>query len=463
MLHEWAQAALQAAADGGPLIFLALACATLLSEDLTCIAAGLLVAQGSLAFGPATAACFVGILSGDLLLVLIGRTLGRQSLQVVPLRWWAPPALVERAEEWFRRRGPALIFASRFMPGTRVPVYFAAGALRAPMLRFAGWFALACAIWTPLLVGAAAAFGEAALRVFASWASVAPALLLAGAAAWLSAKAALNLSTWRGRRLALGRWRRLTRWQCWPAWLLHAPVWFQVLALGLRHRGCTLFTAANTARARHAPAPARADGDVVVGLGFSRDRDDAPARLLGLVAWQPIVVTGDGRRSLESLLLSDDRGVTVGHFLLRELGARADDIPAAGERTVIVPTTPRARGILFRDASAWLTPQFEAALQAAAREQAHLRLGWLELRAGSLEALPRGEFSVAAADDLLRHPEHVYDPERSLRDAWGRLLRVWRLGFQLGAQNRAAGRRPFSAGETWRWLRGREADPSRAS
>lgn len=189
------------------MVFVALAFATLLSEDLTCIAAGLLVAQGALTFVPATAACYVGILSGDMLLVLIGRTLGRQSLERAPLRWWASPTLVKRAEHWFERRGPVLIFASRFMPGTRVPAYFAAGALRAPMAKFIGWFALACAVWTPLLVGITVIFGETALRAFASWASVAPALAIAGIAAWFAAKAAVNLSTRRGRRLARRRWR----------------------------------------------------------------------------------------------------------------------------------------------------------------------------------------------------------------------------------------------------------------
>jgi membrane protein DedA with SNARE-associated domain len=217
MLHEWAQAALRAAAEGGPLVFFAIAFATLITEDLTCIAVGLLVAQGTLSLVPATLACYVGILGGDMLLVLIGRTLGRHSLEFAPLRWWVSPKLVARAEYWFERHGPALIFASRFMPGTRVPAYFAAGALRAPLGRFFGWFALACAIWTPLLVGVTVMFGETALHVFASWASVAPALLIAGVAAWLTAKAAVNLSSRHGRRLALRRWRRLTRGKFWRA------------------------------------------------------------------------------------------------------------------------------------------------------------------------------------------------------------------------------------------------------
>src|SRR5438093_1393002 len=106
MLHEWAQQALAAAAGGGVTVFAALAIATLLTEDLTCIAAGLLVTQGAISFVPATSACFVGILSGDLVLVLIGRTLGRHSLRTAPLRWWISASMVARAAACSQPRPP---------------------------------------------------------------------------------------------------------------------------------------------------------------------------------------------------------------------------------------------------------------------------------------------------------------------------------------------------------------------
>ena len=49
-------------------ILVLLVFATFLAEDLTCIAAGLLVARGVLGFWLASFACFLGIYLGDLLL-----------------------------------------------------------------------------------------------------------------------------------------------------------------------------------------------------------------------------------------------------------------------------------------------------------------------------------------------------------------------------------------------------------
>lgn len=235
-------------ADGGGLLLLlaGLALATLLSEDLTCVAAGLLVARGVLDFPAAVGACLVGIFAGDLLLVVAGRTLGRGAVERAPIRWLVSPAALERAERWFEARGLRLIVASRFLPGSRLPLYLAAGVLRAPVRPLALALAGAAAVWTPLLVGLSWATGGAVERWFASyehWAlpGLAAALLLA----LLVVKVLLPALTWRGRRLLLGRFRRATRWEFWPLALFNAPVLTYVLWLGLRHRGLALFTAAN--------------------------------------------------------------------------------------------------------------------------------------------------------------------------------------------------------------------------
>jgi membrane protein DedA with SNARE-associated domain len=244
-MESFVQSVLAQVADGSVLSLLALALATLISEDLACIAAGLLVAQGSLTFGPATLACFTGILAGDYGLVILGRVAGRRSLELAPLKWWVTPAAVLRAEQWFAQRGPRLILVSRFMPGTRLPTYVAAGLLRAPLLEFAGWFVLACALWTPLLVGVSALVGHRVLQWYAEWTRLVPALILAGVLAWAATWILVRLSTWRSRRLLLMRWRRLTRWEFWPMWAVYPPVIAQILWLGLKHRSLTLFTATN--------------------------------------------------------------------------------------------------------------------------------------------------------------------------------------------------------------------------
>lgn len=224
-----------------------LALATLVSEDLACIGAGALAAQGRIGLLEASLACFVGIYVGDILLFLAGRLVGRRALRVAPLRWFLAEVDVERAARWFESRGAAAIFLSRFLPGTRLPTYFAAGALGASFWRFALYFALAAGLWTPILVWIASRLGGELLHNVELFRDALPlALLTLVVSVLVLLKLLLPLATWRGRRTLVGRYRRWRHWEFWPRWLFYPPLVLYVAFLGLvRHRRPTLFTAVN--------------------------------------------------------------------------------------------------------------------------------------------------------------------------------------------------------------------------
>jgi len=232
-------------AAGTWMLLLGLALATFLAEDLTCIAAGLLVAQERLGFVAASVACAVGIFVGDLLLVAAGRSLGRHAVERAPLSWVISPAALTRAEGWFEARGVRMVLLSRFVPGSRLPLYVAAGVLRAPLRPIVVALAAASIVWTPLLVGLSRATGGAVVAWFEryeAWALVA--VLVSAAVTLLVVKVVVPAFTWRGRRLLLSRWRRWTRWEFWPVWLVSVPVFLHWRRLGLAHRNLALFTAA---------------------------------------------------------------------------------------------------------------------------------------------------------------------------------------------------------------------------
>jgi membrane protein DedA with SNARE-associated domain len=225
-----------------------LALATLVSEDLTCIAAGLLVAQGQIGFVAATFACAFGIFVGDLLLFWAGRALGRPWVRRRPLSWVLSPEKIDSSSEWFRHKGPTVIFLSRFVPGSRLPTYFTAGLLHTSFWKFVLYFGIAVLAWTPILVGVSSLAGARAL----AWFGVFERYALLGFAAlvftvWILVWLLRNLLTHRGRRLLAGRIRKWTHWEFWPAWVFYLPVVLWVLWLGIRNKRLALFTAANPA------------------------------------------------------------------------------------------------------------------------------------------------------------------------------------------------------------------------
>lgn len=225
---------------------LLIALATFVSEDLACIGAGLLIARGSLPWLPGVAACFAGIFVGDLLLYAAGRLAGSTVVKAAPLKWFVRPEDLARSCRWFTARGPGLILWGRFVPGTRLPTYVAAGVLRVRSALFSLWALIAAALWTPLLVGAAALFGAASSAWFQGFRERAfPWIAVSAVGALLAIRVAALLSSAAARRRFLARWDRVRRWEFWPAWLFYAPLGAWIAWLMVRHRSPTLFTSAN--------------------------------------------------------------------------------------------------------------------------------------------------------------------------------------------------------------------------
>jgi membrane protein DedA with SNARE-associated domain len=215
--------------------FLLIALSTFISEDLTCIATGALIAGGEIGFVPGAITCVTGIFFGDLLLYCAGRFIGRPILGWRPLRKLLTSEKVDAASFWLEKRGAGVVILSRFTPGLRLPTYVAAGLLKTRFWTFSAYFLLAAFLWTPALVGAAALLGKSLPRLnFAG-----PALLIV---AFPLRKPRPCWQTW--RRL-LGWFRRRTRWEFWPPWLAYIPVVPYILFQGIKHRSLVLFTAAN--------------------------------------------------------------------------------------------------------------------------------------------------------------------------------------------------------------------------
>lgn len=188
----------------------AVSLATLVSEDLACIAAGMLASEGVLTVGWAILASFLGIFFGDVLLYFLGRIGGIALLRRVPFRWVIREDRIVQAENLFREHGAKLIFSSRLLPGSRLPIYAAAGVLGYPLWRFALFMALAGALSAITLVGISFRLGEVVfdwLEIYESYAL--PILISAVILVWIGVKLFEILATRRSRLVFLARLRRV--------------------------------------------------------------------------------------------------------------------------------------------------------------------------------------------------------------------------------------------------------------
>jgi len=486
----------------------------LLAEDVTCIAAGALVASGRIGFLEAALACFIGITIGDLGLYVAGRLIGRRILELPLIKSRISPVQLERASAWLAQRGAVVVFASRFTPGMRLPVYLAAGTLRTSAVRFTLYFTIASAVWTPILVGASAWLGRENAR-----------LLALAAAAFLVSS---YLFTWERRRRLLGLWRSIVRWEFWPVWAAYLPVLPWILILAVRHRSLTLFTVSNPGilaggfageskseiltalepsgavapftivrAGEPSPAPQQwpvvlkpdvgergdgvviahdeaawsrylksAPGDTIVqtyvpglefGILYCRHPDERQGRILSITEKRFPAVTGDGRRTLKELILADDRAVCLASVYLTR---NPDRTPSAGERVVLVNIGSHCKGAMFMDARRVCTPELTARIDEISKVHPEFYLGRYDVRTPSLQHLQNGQFTVIELNGVTGEPAHTYDPSVSLLDAYRAMFLHWRLAFQIGARNRERGYSPIGFAALWRIVRERGGSPS---
>lgn len=218
---------------------------TFIQEDVPTVTAALWTASGRLAWPYGYLGCFAGIWFGDALLYLVARGWGRRLLDARWARRWVNADQVKRSERWFAEKGDRLLWTSRFVPGTRLPTYLAAGILRLPMTRFLWITGVAVALWTSLLFALTFWFGPKVLQVLNRWTSHAGKWAIAFLVSFWVVSA-----LWKRRQVIREqRWfismQKLSRWEFWPAWAFYFPVVLRCLALAIRYRGLTVPTASN--------------------------------------------------------------------------------------------------------------------------------------------------------------------------------------------------------------------------
>lgn len=230
----------------GPLaLFFILAVSTFFSEDLACLTAGTLAAQGRINLALAIFACFLGIFIGDVLLFLLGRLGGTAVLKFRFVERFVTEKTLQKAARFLEKYGIWAIFLSRFTPGLRLPTYVLAGVLQTSFWKFTLFFFLATAFWTPILVGGSAWLGEEFFEIPFFEDNFWLGLIVFVSALFLIVKIGSKLTTWRNRRVFWGQINRRFYWEFWSLRVFYAPVFFYVLRLAVKHKSLTIFTAAN--------------------------------------------------------------------------------------------------------------------------------------------------------------------------------------------------------------------------
>ena len=221
-----------------------IAALTFTSEDLTLIFAGLASSFDWINFGLALMASIIGIFIGDWLLFLLGRICGRSIFNNRLFKHRFKEARLDLLRESLVLHSAKLVISSRFIPGSRVPLYLSAGALGVPASKFTWHLLLGALIWCPIPVTASYLLGLKAIEWLGVFHDVAYFLFFL-IILFLFRKHIMSLFSFKQRKLLLSSIRKKIKWEFWPSWAFYPPVVFYILLRSIKIGKLTLFTIVN--------------------------------------------------------------------------------------------------------------------------------------------------------------------------------------------------------------------------
>src|SRR5690242_8088006 len=133
--------------DRQPALALSIFLLTFAYEDGATLLAVTLGMAGRLDPRLGFASAIVGIWAGDMGLYMLGAKVGAKVTQSRWMNRFLSPDSLAKAQSWFARRGTLAIILSRFIPGSRLPLYFAAGTLKQPARMFGAVTGVCAVVW----------------------------------------------------------------------------------------------------------------------------------------------------------------------------------------------------------------------------------------------------------------------------------------------------------------------------
>jgi hypothetical protein len=181
------------------------------------------------------------------------------------------------------------------------------------------------------------------------------------------------------------------------------------------------------------------------GVFYVRKPGEPRGRIVSLTLKYFPKVIGDGHSTVRALIEADPRASQLSHLYHQRLGAKLDQVPAAGEAVRLVEVGNHCKGAIFRNGQRYVTPEMEAAFAAISDEIPDFYFGRFDVRFRSLDDLRQGRgFTIIEVNGAGSEATHIWDRQTRLIDAYRGLFMQIRLAFEIGAANRRRGLKPMS-------------------
>ena len=189
-------------------------------------------------------------------------------------------------------------------------------------------------------------------------------------------------------------------------------------------------------------------GGVEFGVHWSKFPDEGKGMIRSLCGKHPVKVIGNGRETLEELILSDDRAVLMARYYFSKYEEFLTTIPAEGEAFALAPIGTHSRGAIFTDERHLVTDELRDAFDELGARFPGFNFGRYDVKVPSVDDLKAGRnIVVLELNGVMGEPAHIYQPGYPWRRGMADLCEHFKQAAEIGLAWRNKGVNPPEPGD----------------
>jgi hypothetical protein len=195
------------------------------------------------------------------------------------------------------------------------------------------------------------------------------------------------------------------------------------------------------------------DEPLELGVMYSRMPGESCGRVTSVVKKELMELRGNGRHSLEELILQNKRASYYFPYFKQLLGKQLQQVPEANSIVPLVKIGNHCRGATFLNANHLINQCLHEIFDTVSQQIPGYFFGRYDLKVRSLDDLYAGNFKIIELNGANSEPAHIYDPKMKLQQAYRDLFAHWRRLFEVSVANHNQGVAYLSFSELYRKIR----------
>ncbi len=195
------------------------------------------------------------------------------------------------------------------------------------------------------------------------------------------------------------------------------------------------------------------DLPIELGVFYYRIPGKSAGVVSSIVIKEMLTVKGDGKSTLEKLILNNDRSKLQWEKLKVKYRAELTTILKPGEQKQLVGIGNHCKGTKFLDGNYLINNQLHQTFNSISKKVNGFYFGRYDIRVETFEDLYKGNIKIMELNGAGSEPAHIYNPGYSLLKAYTSIFHHWKMLFKISVVNHSRGVQYLTLKDGWKEYR----------